>query len=65
MSLHVVESPVDGPLTAERLAEVVDDWKDTSVWFCGPAGFGAAMRDGLEQKGLPSRRFHQELFQFR
>jgi len=65
VSLHVVESPVDGPLTAERLAEVVDDWNDTSVWFCGPAGFGAAMRDDLEHKGLPSRRFHQELFQFR
>ena len=29
------------------------------------AGFGAAMRDDLEHKGLPSRRFHQELFQFR
>ncbi len=65
VSLHVLESPVDGPLTVDRLAETVGNWKDTSVWFCGPPGFGQAMREGLEKKGLTSRNFHQELFQFR
>lgn len=65
VSLHVVEPPVDCPLTVERFSEVVGDWTGGSVWFCGPAVFGQAIREGLEQQGLPSRRFHQESFQFR
>jgi len=63
--LHVIESPVDGPLTVDRLAEVTTDLGSTGVWFCGPAGFGQAIRQGLHQRGLPSGNFHQELFQFR
>ena len=65
VNLHVIESPVDGPLTIERLAEVTDDWGNTGVWFCGPDGFGRFVRKGLQQRGLPSGHFHQELFQFR
>lgn len=63
--LHVIESPVDGPLTVDRLAEVTPDLGSTGVWFCGPAGFGQAIRQALHQRGLPSGNFHQELFQFR
>lgn len=65
VKLHVIESPVDGLLTVERLAEVTDDWGNTGVWFCGPSGFGQAILHGLQQRGLPSGNFHQELFQFR
>lgn len=32
------------------------------VWFCGPAGLGQALRQGLQGAGL---RFHQEAFQMR
>ena len=55
VSLHVVESPVDGPLTVERLADVVRDWKDTSTWFGGPAGFAEAIRHRVAI-GYPGRR---------
>ena len=65
MKLHVIESPVDGPLTVEQLAEANDDWGNTGVWFCGPGSFGQVIRQGLQQRGLPSGNFHQELFQFR
>jgi predicted ferric reductase len=35
------------------------------VWFCGPGGFAAALRDGLERLGLGDVRFHQEAFEMR
>ncbi|TXH86230.1 MAG: ferric reductase, partial [Thauera aminoaromatica] len=43
----------------------VPDWKQAGVWFCGPAGFGAMLRDTLAARGLPAERFHQELFEMR
>ena len=55
VALHVVESPVDGPLTVGRLADVVRDWKDTSTWFGGPAGFAEAIRHRVAI-GYPGRR---------
>ena len=39
--------------------------KNASVWFCGPAGFGQALRADLTAQGLPDDAFHQELFQMR
>ncbi|MNZ95735.1 Flavohemoprotein [compost metagenome] len=55
----------DGRLNAERLCQQVPDWRDASVWFCGPAGFGQALRQDLVARGLPVADFHQELFDMR
>ena len=55
----------DGRLTGERLRAAVPDWRTASVWFCGPAGFGTALRTDLLAQGLPAGRFHQELFAMR
>jgi len=45
---------------------LVPEWREASLWFCGPAGFGAALRHDFETEGLPvKRRFHQELFAMR
>jgi ABC-type lipoprotein export system ATPase subunit/metal-sulfur cluster biosynthetic enzyme len=55
----------DGLLTAERLCAAVPDWRHADIWFCGPAGFGSGLRNGLLAKGLPARHFHQELFNLR
>jgi len=38
---------------------------DASVWFCGPAGFGAALRRAFVSAGLHRDNFHQELFEMR
>ncbi|MDR2128778.1 MAG: ferric reductase-like transmembrane domain-containing protein [Burkholderiaceae bacterium] len=38
---------------------------DTSVWFCGPADWGRALGKALKAAGLPARRYHRELFEFR
>ena len=43
----------------------VPQWQEADVWFCGPAGFGQALRHDLLALGLPAERFHQELFAMR
>jgi predicted ferric reductase len=63
--LHLVVSQRDGRLSGERLRELVPEWKQASVWFCGPAAFGQALRADLMANGLPAEAFHQELFQMR
>lgn len=64
--LHVLHDSRDGLLTGERIRAAVPDWKEASVWFCGPVGFGAALRNDFARHGLPAdERFHQELFAMR
>lgn len=64
--LHVLVDGRDGRLSGERLRTLVPGWDRASLWFCGPAGFGHALRDDLARHGMAvSRRFHQELFAMR
>ena len=63
--LHVLVDARDGRLSGERLRQMVPGWREASVWFCGPAGFGQALRADLVAQGLPAGAFHQELFQMR
>jgi predicted ferric reductase len=64
--VHVLHDPRDGRLTGERIRAAVPDWREASVWFCGPPGFGAALRDDLAGHGVPvAEYFHQELFAMR
>ncbi|SCK25511.1 ferric reductase-like transmembrane domain-containing protein [Vogesella sp. LIG4] len=65
VALHLLWQRSDGRLDAERLARTVPDWRNADIWFCGPAGMGQQLRDGLLAMGLPAGRFHQELFQMR
>ena len=63
--LHVLWDERDGRLDAERICQSVPDWREADVWFCGPAGFGQALKQDLTAMGLPEARFHQELFALR
>jgi predicted ferric reductase len=64
--LHVLHDPRDGLLTGDRIRKAVPDWEQASIWFCGPAGFGTALRSDFARHGLPvAKRFHQELFAMR
>lgn len=63
--LHVLVDARDGRLTGDRLRAMVPDWRNASVWFCGPAGFGRALRDDLRRHGLSAGQFHQEYFHLR
>lgn len=64
--LHVLVDARDGLLTGERIRAAVPEWRDASIWFCGPVAFGAALRKDFAAQGLPiAQRFHQELFAMR
>jgi predicted ferric reductase len=56
----------DEPITGERVRARVGHWPEAAIWFCGPAGFGQALRRDFADAGHDvDARFHQELFQMR
>jgi predicted ferric reductase len=64
--LHVLIDAQDGLLTGARIRETVPGWRNASFWFCGPTGFGDALRKDFVSQGFPAnKRFHQELFAMR
>jgi predicted ferric reductase len=64
--LHVLHDKRDGRLTGDRIRAEVPGWREASIWFCGPVGFGEALRQDFADHGLKvGRRFHQELFAMR
>ena len=65
VTLHVMIDSRDGFLTGEKIRTAVPDWQSASFWFCGPAGFGTALRKDMSANGLPRGAFHQELFNMR
>lgn len=66
VELHLLIDARHGLLTGQRIREAVPQWRKASIWFCGPAGFGDALRKDFAANGFPvDRRFHQELFAMR
>lgn len=65
VALHLMLDDIDGRLDGARLRSAVPEWQQASVWFCGPAAFGAALRRDLVAHGLAPADFHQELFEMR
>ena len=65
VTLHLVVTPRDGRLTGEKIRVTVPNWKDASIWFCGPSRFAAALKLDLLRNGLKSADFHHELFEMR
>ena len=63
--LHVLHDARHGRLNGDRIRAEVPQWREASIWFCGPAGFGQALRQDFAAQGLPRDRFHQELFAMR
>ncbi|MDR2239453.1 MAG: ferric reductase-like transmembrane domain-containing protein [Zoogloeaceae bacterium] len=64
--LHVLIDARHGRLTGERIRAAVPEWREASIWFCGPAGFGEALKRDFAAQGFPvNERFHQELFAMR
>ncbi len=64
--LHVLHDARDGRLNGDRIREAVPEWREASIWFCGPIGFGAALRQDFAKHGWDvTHRFHQELFAMR
>lgn len=66
VTLHILIDARDGVLTGARIRREVPGWREASLWFCGPTGFGRALRADFAAEGLKvGTRFHQELFAMR
>ncbi len=65
VQLKIWDSARLGRLTGEKIMEENPDWKEGSVWFCGPAGFMKTLRRSLINAGMNSGDFHRELFNIR
>ncbi len=65
VTLHLTLSRQDPLIDGDRIRAAVPDWQDASLWFCGPAAFGASLRDDFVARGLGARRFHHERFVMR
>src|SRR5690606_39879726 len=63
--LHLLVDSKDGRLSGERIRAAVPEWQSASIWFCGPPGFGQALREDFRAHGLPPGHFNQEVFQMR
>ncbi|KLT73864.1 hypothetical protein PL75_00555 [Neisseria arctica] len=63
--LQIVDSKLRGRLNGEILRAEVADWRQRSVWFCGPTEFGKTLFADLRRNGLEKGDFHQELFEMR
>lgn len=65
VKLHLKVDARDGLLNGAQIRAAVPDWRSASVWFCGPAAFGEALRRDFLAQGLAPADFHQELFELR
>ncbi|MCA8881556.1 MAG: ferric reductase-like transmembrane domain-containing protein [Rhodobacteraceae bacterium] len=65
VALHLTLSKRDPLLDGERIRATVPDWPSASLWFCGPAGFGATLRKDFLAHGFSPTHFHQERFSMR
>jgi predicted ferric reductase len=64
--LHLLVDEHDGRLDGDRIRAAVPAWREASIWFCGPAGFGEALRKDFAAAGMAvGQNFHQELFALR
>ncbi|MDQ2889735.1 MAG: ferric reductase-like transmembrane domain-containing protein [Gemmatimonadota bacterium] len=63
--LRVWVAAEDGRMTGKDIRQVVPDWTDADIWFCGPVEFGHELRKDFLAAGLSANSFHQELFHLR
>lgn len=65
INLQIHDSSKGEALSAERLSIGERSTAGAEVWFCGPAGLGRAIEQGLRAAPFRLTRFHKESFQFR
>jgi predicted ferric reductase len=66
VQLHLWLDSRDGLLSGDKIREAVPEWREASIWFCGPARFGKTLKQDFAAHGFPvSKQFHQELFAMR
>jgi predicted ferric reductase len=64
--VHLVDSAVDGRLTADRIITAATaSPANLSVFLCGPQAMLRDLQAGLRQHGVQSRNIHREYFDWR
>ncbi|WP_372881216.1 ferric reductase-like transmembrane domain-containing protein [Psychromonas sp.] len=65
IKLHVIDTNVDGFLTAQHICDRVSRWEKSDIWFCGPSNFAKNLQNSFARLGLKANNFHNELFEMR
>jgi len=65
VTLHILANKDGRRLSGDMIRNEVEHWQESSIWFCGPSGFGSAIREDMTANGLAADNFHQELFEMR
>ncbi|KZL15378.1 Flavohemoprotein [Pseudovibrio axinellae] len=65
IDLHLIIDSNGTGFSAEKLKHLVPEWKQGSLWFCGPHQMGRTLKTHLTEGGLRADSFHQELFEMR
>ena len=58
-------TPKQGRFNGTLLRKMFADWKQSSIWFCGPKNFGETLENEMVQCGFDRQKFHRELFELR
>ncbi|OLQ84935.1 ferredoxin reductase family protein [Vibrio panuliri] len=62
---HLIDNRTMHFLTIDKIKSQIGSLDNVSVWFCGPTGFGQALKQQLKQHRFNLNHFHHELFNFR
>ena len=66
LRVHVIDTSVEGRLTAERVLAVADcDPPDLTVFMCGPPPMLRSFQTELRRDGVLSKHIHREYFDWR
>ncbi|MCY9802356.1 ferric reductase-like transmembrane domain-containing protein [Vibrio scophthalmi] len=65
IEFHVIDNRVMQHLTIADIKQKQGRLDNHSVWFCGPLGFGEALKSQLSNEEFDLKHFHTELFNFR
>ncbi|MGH1404007.1 MAG: ferredoxin reductase family protein [Alphaproteobacteria bacterium] len=65
VTFHNFANGAGGRFECNRLRNLIPDWKESSVWFCGPVGLGNMLYKDMSGNGLQKTKFHREVFEMR
>lgn len=62
LKAQIIETSKEGRIDEAKIKKYCPEWKESSFWVCGPAGFVDAMIKLLETLGLPKEQIQSEDF---
>ena len=65
INLKVIDGRCDPLLSVAKLNATHNNFKQCSIWFCGPVGFSEHLKQDLAKINYDLKLFHQEIFSMR